>query len=401
MRTAKAMWRVAQVAPAGAVGTALVCCRDRRWLPAQAQQRKRFDELPSNLSMQLFRPAAPYPAWDNNWDYCDMDQEAIAKCLNHDWPITDYPMAIRKLFAEHTDKKVHKVDKGIEAHIHDLPGLYKRAFIHYAYGGAATRHIILVRHGQYEERTGMARRLVSENPHHFGLPGDTKRDELDRAQVLTPLGRRQAERVGDRLNELLQPALDTLGREAHVRIHVSTLERAKETADIIASRLPDHVRRIEPNPMLVEGYPAAHVIPSRGGESSLWKRAREVHIEGARMEAAFRSLFYRDLPCKPPDKVDSDVGKADEGAGKPRQDQRALPRHEYDIVVCHMNLIRYFTLRALQLPPEAWLRLGGNNGSLTHLKIRPSGSVTLVCFGDSGHLPLEEVSFGRHMGLER
>ncbi len=40
-----------------------------------------------------------------------------------------------------------------------------------------------------------------------GFPGDTKQPELDAARVLTPLGRQQAERVGDRLASLLQPAL--------------------------------------------------------------------------------------------------------------------------------------------------------------------------------------------------
>lgn len=394
MRTAAGMLRAVRMAPAGAAASAFMfATRDRHRLPALAEQPKRYDELPASLAMQGCQPCAPYPAWDNNWDYCDLDQKAIAKKLTHDWPITDYHQAIHKLYAEHSDKPTDKVDKIISANEDDLPGLYKRAFLQYAYGGACTRHIILVRHGQYEEQKELSKRLHSENPHSFGLPGDTKSEELDRARVLTPLGRQQAERVGDRLNELLQPALTTAGREAHVRIHVSTLSRARETADIVAARLPAHVRRIEPNPMLVEGDPPAHIIPCqpRGGEEFLWKRARDVHVEGAKMEAAFRSLFYRDLPCRPPK----------EAGGEPAEQQSTVPRQEFDIIVCHMNLTRYFTLRALQLPPEAWLRLGGHNGSITHLKIRPSGSVSLVCFGDSGHMPLDEISFGMTMGLEK
>tara|TARA_B100000768_G_scaffold13424_1_gene12793 strand:+ start:73 stop:297 length:225 start_codon:yes stop_codon:yes gene_type:complete len=61
-----------------------------------------------------------------------------------------------------------------------------------------------------------------------------------------------------------------------------------------------------------------------------------------------------------------------------------------------MNVIRFFVMRALQLPPEAWLRLGGYNSSITHLQIRGSGSVSLVSFGDHGHLSLEETTFGMH-----
>lgn len=33
----------------------------------------------------------------------------------------------------------------------------------------------------------------------------------------------------------------------------------------------------------------------------------------------------------------------------------------YDLVVCHGNVIRYFTLRALQLPPGRWLKLATYN----------------------------------------
>merc|ERR1711974_332788 len=142
----------------------------------------------------------------------------------------------------------------------------------------------------------------------------------------------------------------------------------------------------EPSSLLVEGDPPAHTIPyeARGGEAALLRRSRDVHIEGARMEAGFRSLFHRDLPCQ-----------KEEGAS-----QKRTKRHEYEIVVCHMNLIRYFTLRALQLPPEAWLRFGGFNGSYTHLKVRPGGTVSLQSFGDAGHLALEEITFGMTQGLE-
>eukprot|EP00416_Gambierdiscus_australes_P017898 CAMPEP_0171066048 /NCGR_PEP_ID=MMETSP0766_2-20121228/7198_1 /TAXON_ID=439317 /ORGANISM="Gambierdiscus australes, Strain CAWD 149" /LENGTH=370 /DNA_ID=CAMNT_0011522199 /DNA_START=45 /DNA_END=1154 /DNA_ORIENTATION=+ len=364
-----------RVAPLGTVVAGLVLQRDRRPSATQAEQVRRFQELPTRLAMQKFQPVVPYPGWDDNWDYCDLDQKAIAKRLKHTWPITDYPKTIHQLYAEHTDRPTSKVDKLIEANVDDLPGLYKRAFLRYAYGGAVTRHILLVRHGQYEEHRELSQRLHSENPHMFGLPGDAKFAELDKERVLTALGREQALKVGDRLAELLRPALTTPGRESHVRIHASTLARAQETADHIASRLPPHVRRLEPNPMLVEGEPPAHIIPyaERGGEEFICDRARDVHIEGARMEAAFRSLFYRDLPCRPAAKsAPKEVTEVNASS-----DKRTRSHHEYEIVVCHMNLIRYFTLRALQLPPEAWLRLGGDNGSITHLKIRPSGTVSL------------------------
>ena len=72
---------------------------------------------------------------------------------------------------------------------------------------SATRHIILIRHGQYK------------------MDGLT--DEL---RQLTVLGRDQANRVGERLRELDLP---------YTRIIKSTMTRATETADIIHKHLPD------------------------------------------------------------------------------------------------------------------------------------------------------------------
>mmetsp|Transcript_2928 Transcript_2928/g.4046 ORF Transcript_2928/g.4046 Transcript_2928/m.4046 type:complete len:93 (-) Transcript_2928:29-307(-) len=75
-------------------------------------------------------------------------------------------------------------------------------------------------------------------------------------------------------------------------------------------------------------------------------------------------------------------------------------KHEYDIVVCHGNVIRYFALRALQLPPEAWLRLCTFNCSITYLVVRPTGSVSLRTLGDIGHLDMKETTFSGHYGFE-
>ena len=68
--------------------------------------------------------------------------------------------------------------------------------------------------------------------------------------------------------------------------------------------------------------------------------------------------------------------------------------------MCHGNVIRYMTLRALQLPPEAWLRLCTFNCSLTYLVVRPTGSVSLRALGDVGHLDPPLVTFSMHHGIE-
>ena len=238
------------------------------------------------------------------------------------------------------------------------------------HGSGAVRHIILVRHGQYEESS-------SE---------DAKR-------VLTPLGRDQAEATGVRLAAILAAAAKN--GEVKVRLHCSTLTRAVETAQIVGRHLPPSVTRVDNDPNLAEGYPAPPLPNPRFTE--------KVHRDSARIEAAFRSLFYRAHPPKP-----TRAEKCGDAADGPLATQSApaapsasaSPPHEYEIVVCHGNVIRYFAMRALQLPPEAWLRLCTFNCSLTYLTVRPSGSVSLRLLGDTGHLPMELTTFSMHHGYD-
>ncbi len=119
-------------------------------------------------------------------------------------------------------------------------------------------------------------------------------------------------------------------------------------------------------------------------------------------------------------------------------------KESYEMIVCHANIIRfkfeffcvgkhrrqisnslrYFVCRAIQVPPEAWLRITlryffrilakfpnlsphnktfpKNNLNLKNLKIRhasvtwivirPDGRVAIRCIGDAGHMPMELVT---------
>jgi serine/threonine-protein phosphatase PGAM5 len=58
-----------------------------------------------------------------------------------------------------------------------------------------------------------------------------------------------------------------------------------------------------------------------------------------------------------------------------------------DVIVCHANVIRYFLCRALQIPPEAWLRFSLPHCSLTILTISGRGHVKVSAVGSAGHLP--------------
>ncbi|XP_031156401.1 serine/threonine-protein phosphatase PGAM5, mitochondrial isoform X2 [Sander lucioperca] len=193
----------------------------------------------------------------------------------------------------------------------------------------ATRNILLIRHSQY---------ILSGNS--------------DKERILTPLGREQAEFTGKRLA--------ALGLKYDVLVH-SSMARATETANIISKHLSGLGVELVSCDLLREGAPIEPVPPV-----THWKPDAVYHEDGARIEAAFRRYIHR----------------AD---AKQKEDS-------YEIIVCHANVIRYFVCRALQFPPEGWLRMGLNNGSITWLTIRPSGRVALRTLGDAGFMPPDKLT---------
>lgn len=263
-----------------------------------------------------------------------------------------------------------------------------------------TRHIILIRHGQYDETF--------------------KEDEK---RLLTPLGREQAALTGKRLGQLLRGVNEEFGPCRVKVVRVSNLARAKETADIIYDNMDldtynghDAVEKAEPEPLFNEGRPCHH-IPGGKARPSVVERTDEQH---PRIEQAFRKFFFRaDMPPLPSGEEKEEKNEGDDTAatnkiiatttsnesstdddGKQQQQQlEPHPQHEFEVIVCHANVIRYFFCRALQLPPEAWLRLCTFNCSLTYFTIRPTGTVSCRMLGDIGHLPHDMCTFSMHTGF--
>ncbi|XP_040203762.1 serine/threonine-protein phosphatase PGAM5, mitochondrial-like [Rana temporaria] len=194
------------------------------------------------------------------------------------------------------------------------------------YKARARRTIFLVRHGQYN------------------VAGET-----DSEKVLTPLGREQANLTGQRLANLGYTYTD---------MTYSTLQRAKETSEIIGRHLQGVTQT--GSDLLREG------APIRPDPSSDWKPDVLYFKDGPRIESAFRSYIHR-----------ADYEQKDES---------------YEIIVCHDNVIRYLVCRALQLPPEAWLRMDLNHGSITELVIHYNGRVTLRMLGEAGYMPASKLS---------
>ncbi|VDN06323.1 unnamed protein product [Thelazia callipaeda] len=183
----------------------------------------------------------------------------------------------------------------------------------------AKRNIILIRHGQYVTDKG--------SPNFLSL---------------TPLGKEQAKRVGERL------ASSGLKFDSMV---MSTMKRAEETANLILNKLPPISTKSDP--LLEEGAPFPPEPPCKH-----WR---------SRIEAAFRKYIHR------------------------ASEQQT--KDSWELIVCHANVIRYFVCRALQFPPEGWLRIALGHCSLTWLVVYPDGIVSVKSLGDIGHLPKDQVSF--------
>jgi serine/threonine-protein phosphatase PGAM5 len=178
----------------------------------------------------------------------------------------------------------------------------------------ATRTLLFLRHGQYESES---------------------RGEL------TPLGREQARLTAKYLE----------GFDLDV-VWSSTLTRAKETADIVASHL--------------------------GG--------MRVRHTGLLREGLYTKVEGYDVP---PAERREDRARADAAYAKIVRKTRT---ERTELVVCHGNLIRYIMCRALHAPISKWLRMTTSHCGLTRVLVRDSGAVRVVSYNETSHLPMKLVT---------
>jgi serine/threonine-protein phosphatase PGAM5 len=213
----------------------------------------------------------------------------------------------------------------------------------------ADRHIYLVRHGQREP---------GEGPDSFG-------------PALTSLGRQQANLAARRLATL---AIDV--------IHTSSFRRATQTAQVIAGQFPG--ASVHPSRLLWECVPALPEFavdwyknhPDRGGVS----------------------LPLRMLPWIGLWEDDTDWAEIESGFEQANQawEKYFIPIHgmdRHEVIVCHGNILRYFVMRALQVPPEAWIKTDVYNCAISEVIIREDGEMLLLSHNDHGHLPPEMKTF--------
>ncbi|HEY8681773.1 MAG TPA: histidine phosphatase family protein [Rhodanobacter sp.] len=186
---------------------------------------------------------------------------------------------------------------------------------------AAARTIVLVRHGNY-------------------LPDPTADPRL--GPHLSPLGVAQAHLAGARLAGW-PTRFDAL--------YVSPLQRARDTAAVIAEDLPG--RRFTVVDALAECTPPTRRIEAMQGE-----KPEDLAACKARLDKVFADYF------------------------RPAQGSERS-----ELFVCHGNVIRYLVTRALGVDTRAWLEMSVGHASITKIRVEADGRFKVIAVGDVGHLP--------------
>lgn len=196
----------------------------------------------------------------------------------------------------------------------------------------ATRHLVLIRHGQYNlSGANDVQRFLTDIgiDHNFSMLAHY----IKITMYLLCAGKQQAEFTGERLR-LLEVPWDKMIK--------STMTRAQETGKIIATKIEsipvvEHCSLIEEGAPIAPEPPIGHWRPEPAVRKSAWSKTNPnnhaiIHIllrclwllqqffqDGARIEAGFRKHFHRAEPSQEKD--------------------------SYTLIVCHANVIRYFVCR--------------------------------------------------------
>lgn len=197
------------------------------------------------------------------------------------------------------------------------------------------RTLYIVRHGQYDSSIADA-------------------DGGD----LTELGHEQAELAGQYLAQL---PIST--------VHCSTMVRARTTARIIAAALAIDPDEIIASDLLREAVP---IIPPRFAthffdliEQDNGFDHDRIHRDRQRADAAYEHYF---VPARPDE---ADV---------------------HDLLVCHGNILRYFTCRALNVDVSTWANMNIYHCGITSIEIGEDGLPRLIAHNETGHLPPKKIT---------
>ncbi|KGJ76465.1 histidine phosphatase [Cryobacterium roopkundense] len=165
---------------------------------------------------------------------------------------------------------------------------------------------------------------------------------------LSPRGKRQAQLIAERL-----------GGVPFTSAWHSPLQRAAETATIIAERLPALVSA--PSPLLMDCIPSGRASETPSAYDPFFGSVTEEEIDAGRaqMEDAVAEFL------------------------QPRRSQR------HDLLITHNFVIAWFVREVLGAPDWRWVGINQAHCGLTVLQQKPGRPWTLVTHNDLGHLPVE------------
>lgn len=136
--------------------------------------------------------------------------------------------------------------------------------------------------------------------------------------------------------------------------------------------------------------------------SSTLTRAQQtaaiVHEQIADVPAGSSALISE---CTPPARIELRDSPASLSACKQQLDTAfakfftpAAGANRNDILVCHGNVIRYLTTKALGVDPQAWVAMSVAHTSMTIIEVLGNGTFRVVAVGDMGHVPATLQSWG-------
>lgn len=191
---------------------------------------------------------------------------------------------------------------------------------------AHARNIYLVRHGNYAPDATADKQLG---------PG------------LSALGAAQAHLAAARLAAV----------PAHFdALYVSPLQRARDTAALIAGELPGRAFNVLED--LRECTP-----PTRRSEATRDEKPAELAACKAQLDRLFDTHFKPDAVAE-----------------------------RSEMYVCHGNVIRYLTSRALGVDTRAWLEMSVHHASITQIRVEADGRFKVITVGESGFMPFNMLT---------
>lgn len=195
-----------------------------------------------------------------------------------------------------------------------------------------TRTLYMIRHGQYDHSVKT-------------VDGGS----------LTELGREQAKHAGKAVSRI---PIDVL--------HASTMTRAIETANIIAQELNTDYQTYD---VIREAIPT---IPPRIAAEILELMEKSetfthdtIHQDKKRADEAFEQFFA------PPD---------------------ADAQSTHEVLVCHGNIMRYLTCKALDVNVDTWAKLDINHCGITIITVDDQTRRRLITHNATGHLPINMLT---------